>query len=440
MTTDPIDQRLQDSGLDPTPGYEAGLEAALGRAFDGETVPPSITPPSGRADIRRRFVVLAAAAAVVAAAVVGAMLFRDGRHHRSIVNVPPLITTAPAPTPPPTTTSPSGAPTTTGPSTDTNPPTTTAPVTTAATTATTALPTTTTTALPTTVLPTTVATAAPAPVTIDLAAPVGRIVPAVIASFPISPPGDLFPTAFATPAGPRRFAVLDDVTGQLRFVDAATAAVLATYSTPVPVIGDQIFIGGLVAVGPDDVLYVEQSDSGGQGQLVAYAPRSGSYVEVARVADPASPAVTLQLGRTGVVDSGSPGSPLLAYVGVDGKPSGAIVSESGYTLHAEGDHYRVERDNRSWAVAFTLPPESGMPTPAVCPLCLPSAAGPHGSVVLFNHAPGPGGDVLTKLTVLSDTITTYDTDWSYVGVLGDAMLFSKLTQSVIEIGAYSPSP
>jgi len=59
-------------------------------------------------------------------------------------------------------------------------------------------------------------------------------------------------------------------------------------------------------------------------------------------------------------------------------------------------------------------------------------------VVVFNHAAGPGGDVLTKLTVLSDTITTYDTDWTYVGVLGDAMLFSKLTQSVIEIGTYTP--
>ena len=59
------------------------------------------------------------------------------------------------------------------------------------------------------------------------------------------------------------------------------------------------------------------------------ALRSGSHVEVARIADPASPQVTLPLGPSGVEDSGSPSAPLLPYVGIDGQPSGATMSVSG---------------------------------------------------------------------------------------------------------------
>ena len=102
----------------------------------------------------------------------------------------------------------------------------------------------------------------PQAVTIDLTATLPRLEPHQIASFPIVAPGDLLPTAYATPAPDNRIAILDDVTGVLRFIDGTTRMDITQYGTPVPTIGSQSFISGFVAVGPDDVLYVNEGSAG----------------------------------------------------------------------------------------------------------------------------------------------------------------------------------
>ena len=81
---------------------------------------------------------------------------------------------------------------------------------------------------------------APRAVTIDLTATLPRLEPHQIASFPIVAPGDLFPTAYATPAPDNRIAILDDVTGVLRFIDGTTRMDITQYGTPVPTIGSTV--------------------------------------------------------------------------------------------------------------------------------------------------------------------------------------------------------
>ena len=178
----------------------------------------------------------------------------------------------------------------------------------------------------TTVVATTAATPttipAPRAVTIDLTATLPLLEPHQIASFPIVAPGDLLPTAYATPAPDNRIAILDDVTGVLRFIDGTTRMDITQYGTPVPTIGSASFISGFVAVGPDDVLYVNEG-SAGSTTVAAYARTGDRYKEVARVANETGN-TPLMLGRSGVVAMGT-STPLMAYVGPDGQPSGATV-------------------------------------------------------------------------------------------------------------------
>ena len=55
--------------------------------------------------------------------------------------------------------------------------------------------------------------------------------------------------------------------------------------------------------------------------------------------------------------------------------------------------------------------------------------------MLVVRAPTTGGDLQTKLTLLSDTVVTHDTDWGYIGTLDGKMLFDRLDQDSIDIGA-----
>jgi hypothetical protein len=62
------------------------------------------------------------------------------------------------------------------------------------------------------------------------------------------------------------------------------------------------------------------------------------------------------------------------------------------------------------------------------------ALGPDRSVVLTTKSPTVDGDLETKLSVLSDDVATYDTQWDYIGVLNGQLLFDRLDQDSIDIG------
>jgi hypothetical protein len=273
---------------------------------------------------------------------------------------------------------------------------------------------------------------APQDVTIDLTATLPRLEPHQIVSFPIVAPGDLLPTAYATPAPDNRIAILNDVTGVIRFIDGTTRMDITQYGTPVPTIGSQSFISGFVAVGPDDVLYVNEGTAD-TTSLAAYARSGDKYKEVARV-DNDTDNASLMLGSKGVVATGE-SAPLMAYVGTDGQPSGATVDVDDLATTAGPDNtYSVDRAGRIWNVTYVLPADSGLPPSDTCTLCATGHIGPDGSVVLTTKSPTVDGDLQTKLSVLSDQVATYDTEWDYIGVLNGQLLFDRLDQDSIDLG------
>ena len=106
---------------------------------------------------------------------------------------------------------------------------------------------------------------------IDLNEAVTRLEPHQIASFPVVPPGDLFPTAYAIVAPGNRIVLLDAVTGVVRFIDGTTRMDLTQYGSEVPTIGAESFIANGVFMGPGDVLYVDEGSASPDRVLVAYA-------------------------------------------------------------------------------------------------------------------------------------------------------------------------
>ena len=294
---------------------------------------------------------------------------------------------------------------------------------------------------PTTATPATSATfPTPEPIsaTVDLAAAVETLEPEQIATYPIAPPGDLFPTAYATTAPNNRIAILDDVSGVVRFIDGTTRMDITQYPTSIPTIGSQSFVAGYFFVGPDDVFYVNeisQNDADGHPQMVAYARSGESYKEVARFSHGVGDS-TLALGRSGVSVVGV-ADPIMPYVGVDGQPSGATLDLDVLNVTSTGkDAYTFERAGHSWNVTYLIPTDAGLPTDADgCVICPGAYLGPNSTVVLVVKAPTTDGDLQTKLTPLSDTVVTYNTDWDYIGTLDGKMLFDRLDQDSIDIGA-----
>ena len=55
-------------------------------------------------------------------------------------------------------------------------------------------------------------------------------------------------------------------------------------------------------------------------------------------------------------------------------------------------------------------------------------------MVLTTKSPTVDGDLQTKVSVLSDQVATYDTDWDYIGVLNGQLLFERLDQDSIDLG------
>jgi len=207
---------------------------------------------------------------------------------------------------------------------------------------------------------------------------------------------------------------------------------ITQYGTPVPKIGSQSFISGFVAVGPDDVLYVNEG-SAGATSLAAYARTGDKYLEVGRVNNDTGN-VPLMLGPTGVVAMGTP-APLMPYVAADGQPSGATVDVDELATTAGPDNtYSVDRSGTIWNVRYVLPADTGLPPSETCTLCASGHLGPQGTVVLTTKSPTVDGDLQTKLSVLSDQVATYDTDWDYIGVLNGQLLFDRLDQDSIDLG------
>jgi hypothetical protein len=283
---------------------------------------------------------------------------------------------------------------------------------------------------------TTLPNPAPISATVDLSAPVETLQPEQIATFPIAPPGDLFPTAYATTAPNNRIAILDDVTGVVRFIDGTTRMDIAQYPTSIPTIGSQAFVAGYFFVGPDDVFYLNESSGAADGHpaMVAYARSGDTYGEVARVSHGVGDS-TLVLGRTGVSVVGV-ADPIMPYVGVDGQPSGATLDVDQLTITSEiKDVYTVHRAGHTWSVTYVIPADAGLPDSDTCVLCPSAFLGPNGTVVLVNRSPTTDGDLQTKLTILSDMVVTYNTDWNYIGTLDGKMLFDRLDQDSIDIGS-----
>jgi hypothetical protein len=96
--------------------------------------------------------------------------------------------------------------------------------------------------------------------------------------------------------------------------------------------------------------------------------------------------------------------------------------------------YTVQRGSSTWTVTYVLPPDAGLPPSDECVMRGAAYLGPATSAVLINQSPGAGGELDTKLTVLSDHVTTYDTDWHYIGVLDGKLLFDHLDQDSIDLG------
>ncbi|HEY4608215.1 MAG TPA: hypothetical protein VIH06_03405, partial [Ilumatobacteraceae bacterium] len=94
----------------------------------------------------------------------------------------------------------------------------------------------------------------------------------------------------------------------------------------------------------------------------------------------------------------------------------------------------VNRAGTVWNVTYVLRADSGVPPSDTCSLCAVGHLGPDGSVVLTTKSPTPDGDLQTKVSVLADQVSTYDTQWDYIGVLNGQLLFDRLDQDSIDIG------
>jgi hypothetical protein len=237
-----------------------------------------------------------------------------------------------------------------------------------------------TSATPPTAAPTTLANPSPISATVDLSASVESLEPEQIASFPIAPPGDLFPTAYAATAPGDRIAILDDVTGVVRFIDGTTRKDIAQYPTEIPTIGSQSLVAGYFFVGPDDVFYVNEGGDTVQS-MVAYGKSGDSYTEVARVSHGIGGS-TLMLGRSGVYVVGQT-DPIMLYVGLDGQPSGATLDLDQLSVTSEiKDVYTVHRAEHAWGVTYIVPTDAGLPDSDTCVLCPSAYLGPNSTVVL----------------------------------------------------------
>jgi hypothetical protein len=149
--------------------------------------------------------------------------------------------------------------------------------------------------------------------------------------------------------------------------------------------------------------------------------------------------MTYHLGPKGIGENfeGIPGEPLMPFVGVDGQPSGATLDIDPLVVECTADNsYKFTRQGHSWDVSYVFPADVNTTeaTPCTATGFVPDATrGPNRSVVLVQIAPQASGDILHRVTILGNAITSYDTDWEYVGSTNDALIFSKTDQDSVDI-------
>ncbi|HEY0520313.1 MAG TPA: hypothetical protein VGC84_12540, partial [Ilumatobacteraceae bacterium] len=136
----------------------------------------------------------------------------------------------------------------------------------------------------------------------------------------------------------------------------------------------------------------------------------------------------------GVTSIATPENVLMVYVDTHGQPSGSRTDGDVVGLNSTGNSYSVTRGESTWNATYVFPPDSGLAPSNACVLCAAAYRGPGSSVVLVNKSPTTDGDLQTKVSVLGDTVVTFDSDWDYVGDLSGALLFARLDQNQIRLG------
>jgi hypothetical protein len=271
------------------------------------------------------------------------------------------------------------------------------------------------TAAPTNAATTTASTTTtlPPPLVIDLAVPAPTLAPQVLATFPIVDPNGARPSYVVTTDHHKRIVVLDMISADVSFADLATGA-WTTYPSDIPVANWT----GYFLIGPDDVLYMQMLDT---GSGAAYALQDGRYVEVghypAGVGDQGVVAA-----RTGpsVIGAG----PLTPYFGADGSLSGAVLPDNDFVLtNAPSNHLVMSRGTRSWDVEVAHSTCESM--------CNTLNFGPRDDALVFSQL---GTNRPTyRITWLSDTVRSWNTDWSFAGPVDAGLIVVNSSGDQFEI-------
>lgn len=211
----------------------------------------------------------------------------------------------------------------------------------------------------------------------------------------------------AAPAGDRVL-IVDTAVATASFLDAETFVTIAEW--PIP--DAAAWENRLLWVGPDDVIY--HSTSG--ARVVAYAAVDGVYLEVASVAHGIGDS-WIGLGRAGISTAEPATDPIMAYVGIDGLPSGATLNVDPPAFTVDGTEVRIARGDRTWNLHAT----GGDCLPDGGSVCIDVEPGPNGTVVLSHDRPG----LLDRITVFGEQTTQWDTDWLYVGPLDESLLLIR---------------
>lgn len=252
-------------------------------------------------------------------------------------------------------------------------------------------------------------------VVIDLTRPASQLEPRVVASRPWSTT-DGIPNVVVAPAGPGQIAVLDAIDGVVEFIDTDTGEAVRTTALP---LADEARPCCWMFVGPDDVLYVNQIESG-LPEFVAYAPTDAGYREVARTMHGTGDS-TLMLGATGITGLGFD-PPVVPFVGVDGQPSGATLPVEPFQFSPSGDG--IGRGESAWQLSY-----------------IGQRLDSSGAI-----QPGPGRAVVVTEGLLDEpwsvrmvlldgnSVHEWDSAWWYVGPIADALIVDRIVGDQIEVG------
>lgn len=260
---------------------------------------------------------------------------------------------------------------------------------------------------------------------LDMSAPDPSLTvePRLVGVYPTVSDASGFPSTFAVPSGDGQIALIDGPTATVRFLDPLTAQVTALLGIA-PEVSDTVW----VHFGPDDVMYTYQGETARSPAFVAFAPVDGVYVEVARV-EYLLGDVPFGAGEMGISVSGA--GVVMPYVGADGTPSGSTVASLPITWELHAQTLTIARGTSAWTVYYLN--DDCLFDTGGSSFCVPSREGPGDSVVLINNFPQME-DPRSRITLLADVATSWDTDWRYAGPIGDDLLVTRTSDETLEIG------